>query len=151
LQAAIEGEDELDEAFFEEFLLFLKGSVSNTTELLQVKRDLGRTRYAEEVRRQRRAVKNVQLQAGGVLTVEQGRAMAKKREENDLVKAQRIVDAAKDALLRKYKRMGEEVAGRARGWRWRGKLDPCEVNTLYSKTSDGLQRDGEVKWLKRGF
>ena len=45
------------------------------TELVQTKRDLKRTKLAEQTARERKAQKNTPLQVGGVLTVEQGREM----------------------------------------------------------------------------
>jgi hypothetical protein len=47
----------------------VKGALNNTAELIQTKRDLGRdlgrTKYAERIRKQRRALKNMPLKAGG--------------------------------------------------------------------------------------
>ncbi|KJZ69918.1 hypothetical protein HIM_10703 [Hirsutella minnesotensis 3608] len=70
---------------------FIKGSLSNVAELLQTKRDLGRTRYAEKIANRRRAMKNKVLQSGGVLTVQEGRAMVRRREQDELDKAREMI------------------------------------------------------------
>jgi hypothetical protein len=56
---------------------FIKGSLINAAELLQTRKDLSRTKAAEHLNRVRRAGKNQRLQSGGILTVEQGREMAR--------------------------------------------------------------------------
>jgi hypothetical protein len=73
---------------------FIRGSLSLATELVQTKRDLGRTRLAEEARTRRRASKNAQLQSGGPLRVENGRDMYRQTKEDDVEKARRLVEAA---------------------------------------------------------
>jgi urease accessory protein UreE len=73
---------------------FVKGSLISATELNQVKRDLGRTRYAEQIQKQRKAMKNTPLQSGGVLTVEEGRHMVVQRQEDAVAKVRQLVRAA---------------------------------------------------------
>ncbi|KAM4061702.1 Tc5 transposase DNA-binding domain-containing protein [Hirsutella rhossiliensis] len=60
-----------------------------------VSKDLSRTQQAEKTRRLRRAMKNIPLQSGGVLTVAQGRQMAARKAEAEFQKAQRKVDATR--------------------------------------------------------
>ena len=103
---------------------FVKGSLISATELIQVKRDLGRTRYAEQVQKQRKAMKNTPLQSGGVLTVEQGRRMVVQRQEDAVAKARQLVQAAE---LKDYKIFFFEAAKVARKWRLTGQLAPVEV------------------------
>ena len=62
---------------------FMHGSITQSTELIQVKADLGRTRMAEEQRQARRRSSNRPLQTGGVLTVADGREMVERKKEND--------------------------------------------------------------------
>ncbi len=52
---------------------FTRGTLVQSTELIQTRCDLGRTELAQQVRKQRRAAKNTQLQTAGVLTVQDGR------------------------------------------------------------------------------
>lgn len=106
---------------------FIRGAISLATELVQTKRDLARTRYAEQVARQRRASRNQQLQTGGVLTVHEGRRIIQQREEDSLVKARRLVEAA-DAKERSARRKWYKAAAKvARDWRLNGRLQRCEV------------------------
>ena len=72
---------------------FVKGVLINTAELIQTKRDLGRIWYAEQIQKQCRAMKNSQLQSGGVLTADQGREMVLQCKENELFKAMKVVEA----------------------------------------------------------
>lgn len=94
IEKAVQEDQSLEPALRQNISRFLKGSLINATELLQTKRDLGRTKHAETVRNQRRALKNHTLQHGGVLTVAEGRAMVKKRDEDGVAKARRVVEAA---------------------------------------------------------
>ncbi|KAI1106884.1 hypothetical protein F4804DRAFT_299367 [Jackrogersella minutella] len=105
----------------------VKASISNTAELILAKRDLGRARNAERVRKQRRAVKNTPLKSGGVLTGADDRAMVKQREDNLLEEARRIVEAAELKLKNDHKKWYFEAAKKARKWRIIGKLDPAVV------------------------
>ena len=104
-----------------------KGGLSNTTELLQTKRDLGRTRLAAKVQQQRRATKNTPLQTGGVLTVAERRNMVRVREESELEKAEKVIQLAKEKEHRATKRFFAEIAKEARKQRLSGKLKPVDV------------------------
>ena len=44
---------------------FIRGAIANSPELVQIKRDLGRTCLAEETRRKHRAMQNSLLKSGG--------------------------------------------------------------------------------------
>jgi hypothetical protein len=72
----------------------IRGSLSLATELVQTKRDLGRTRLAKEVRRRRRASKNANLQSGGPLRVENSPDINRQSKEDDIERARRLVEAA---------------------------------------------------------
>ena len=70
---------------------FFKGGISNTAGLVQTKRDLSRTKYAERTQKTRRALKYRPLQSGGVLSVAEGRNMVKQVEDQAVEKARRLV------------------------------------------------------------
>jgi hypothetical protein len=103
------------------------GSIANTAELIQTKRDLGRTKLAQELKKRQKAQKNVQLQTGGVLTVEDGRDMVHKRVESELAKARKMVEVAEEKRIRTAKRVFEEVAKVARKKRRTSKLEPLYI------------------------
>lgn len=63
------------------------------TELVQTKRDLGRTKYAERIQKQRQATKKHQRQPGGVLTVKKSREMVRRKEVDEVARAQKVLDA----------------------------------------------------------
>ena len=48
-------------SFFNDLDYFIKGSLSLATELIQTKKDLGRTKIAEEIIKRRKAFKNTLL------------------------------------------------------------------------------------------
>ncbi|KJZ69210.1 hypothetical protein HIM_11410 [Hirsutella minnesotensis 3608] len=96
---------------------FIRGAISNSTELIQTKRDLGRTRLAEKTRQLRRAMKNTPLQSGGVLTVAQGRQMAARKGEIEFQRAQRKVEASRARYDNALKRWYSEAAKKARAMR----------------------------------
>jgi hypothetical protein len=73
---------------------FIRGSLSLATELVQTKRDLGRSRLAKEVRRRRRASKNANLQSGWPLRVENSRDINRQSKEDDIERARRLVETA---------------------------------------------------------
>ena len=120
---------------------FIRGALSLASELVQTKRDLARTRYAEQIARQRRAGRNSQLQNGGVLTVAQGRQMVQQRVEDEVVRAQRIINAAQLRDRTARKRWFEQAAKTARDWRLKGRLQRAEVIDL----------NGRRRLLLRGF
>ncbi|KJZ67999.1 hypothetical protein HIM_12611 [Hirsutella minnesotensis 3608] len=106
---------------------FIRGSLSLATELVQTKRDLGRTKMAERVRQQRRSFKNAQIKSGGVLTVAQGREMVRKRDEEEVRRARRVVEAAEMKARSMRRKCFEDAAKKARQWRSSGKLSRAEV------------------------
>ena len=121
-------EDETQEPQFSYNLeLFIKGSLSVTTELIQTKRDLGRTKLAERIAKQRRALKNTQLKSGGRLMVDDGRQMLVRKEEDEVAKARKVVEAAELRARNAQKRCFEDAAKEARRWRSIGKLNRAEV------------------------
>jgi hypothetical protein len=135
----LEEDNNLDPDFAHDLDRFIKGSLIAATELVQTKRDLGRTKYAERVQKQRRALKNTPLQSGGVLTVAEGRAMVIQKEEDMLAKAQKLVEAAEQKARNKFKNLFSDTAKEARRWRISGKLKACEIH----ESGKG------VRWLRR--
>ena len=79
------------------------------------------------MQQQRRAMKN-RPQSGGTLTVEEARHMVAQRDENALVKAQRLVDTAHNMLRNLYKRNAEGAAKKARKWRRDKVTDTLEAH-----------------------
>ena len=61
LESIIQEDPELDPNFTHNISRFIRGSLSLVTELIQTKRDLGRTKLAEQVARQYRVTKNFLL------------------------------------------------------------------------------------------
>jgi len=120
---------------------FIKGSLATATELVQVKRDLQRTKMAEDIANRRRLQKNRPLQSGGVLTVAQARRMVKVREDDELAKARRVVQAAEQRAHNKIKRIYADAAKEARKWRLTGRLGPAEV----------VEEVGKIRLLCRGL
>ncbi|KJZ69829.1 hypothetical protein HIM_10782 [Hirsutella minnesotensis 3608] len=118
---------------------FIRGSLSLATELVQTKRDLGRTKMAERVRQQRRSFKNAQIQSGGVLTVAQGREMVRKRDEEEVGRARRVVEAAEMKARSMRRKCFEDAAKKARQWRSSGQLSRAEV----------CDSERGTRWLKR--
>lgn len=106
---------------------FIKGSLVVANELVQTKRDLGRTKLAERVNKSRRAQKNYHLQTGGVLTVADGREMVQKKANNEIEKARKIVQRYEDQQRREIKKWWFAAASLARKWRLSGILPRCEV------------------------
>ncbi|RKF64261.1 hypothetical protein OnM2_020017 [Erysiphe neolycopersici] len=106
---------------------FIKWGISNTTELVQVKKDLRRTKYAERIQKTRRAFKNRPLKSGGVLTVAEVRKMVKQVEDQAVEKAIRLVEVTDLKLRNSYKRWFFEAAKEARKWRCKGKLSLAAV------------------------
>jgi len=88
---------------------------------------LSRTKLAQETRKKQKAQKNIQLQTGGVLTVEEGRNMVERRVEDELSKARRMVEAAEQKRERTAKRVFEEVAKVARKKRLDSSLRPLYI------------------------
>jgi hypothetical protein len=105
----------------------MDGFVINTAELVQTKRNLGRTQYAEREAKRRRSQKNYHLQYGGIMSVETGRFQVAQREDDELQKAIAIVEAAEIRKKQLYKRVSFEAAKKARKWRIDKVLLPAEV------------------------
>lgn len=94
---------------------------------------------AERIQQQRKAMKNRQLQSGGVLTVAQGREMVEKREEDQVARARKLVEAAELKARRMRRWWFEEAAKEARKWRASERLGRVEVcDSEYGR-----------QWLKR--
>ncbi|KAK3897358.1 hypothetical protein C8A05DRAFT_19857, partial [Staphylotrichum tortipilum] len=134
LEVTLRENDDLDPSFAYNLGRFIRGSLIVATELVQTKRDLGRTKLAEATARARRNSKNTPLKTGGVLTVAQGRAMVVQRKEDDLMKARRLVDAAETKAQNAMKRVFAAAAKEARKWRVTKRLGPVEtMDSEYGK------------------
>jgi DDE superfamily endonuclease/Tc5 transposase-like DNA-binding protein len=105
---------------------FVKGAVTQGHELLQHKRDLARTRMAEESRKARRNARNVSLQSGGILTVADGRKMVRQNENDKLAKAAAIVAASDKRDRARRKRARNDAAMIARRWKRQGRFKKYE-------------------------
>ena len=139
LETALEQDESLDPNFSHDLSRFIRGSLSLATELVQTKRDLGRTKMAERIQQRRKAMKNIQLQSGGVLSVAQGREMVLQREEDQVAKARKVVKDAEKKAHNARKRWFEEAAKKARKWRVSGRLERVEV----------CDSERGTRWLKR--
>ncbi|KJZ68936.1 hypothetical protein HIM_11679 [Hirsutella minnesotensis 3608] len=115
LEIVLEDDESLDPDFSHDLSRFIRGSLSLATELVQTKRDLGQTKMAERIRQQRKAMKNIQLQSGGVLLVAQGREMVQQREDDQIARQlkqgresktrrKRRITHASDGLRKQQKR-----------------------------------------------
>ena len=134
------GEDEsLDPNFSHDLGRFIRGSLSLATELVQTKRDLGRTKLAERIQQQRKGMKNIQLRSGGVLSVAQGREMVQQRGEDQVARARKVVEGAEKKAHTARKRWFEQAAKEARKWRASGRLGRVEV----------CDSERGTRWLKR--
>ncbi|KID93241.1 transposase, partial [Metarhizium majus ARSEF 297] len=127
LQEVIEEDTTLEPEFTYNIGRFIRGSLIAATELIQIKRDLGRTKSAQILSQQRRAMKNRPLKTGGVLTVDDGREMVQQKVNNDISLARRVVKAAEKKHHNFAKRVFFEAAKKARQWRRTSVLDSLEI------------------------
>ncbi|KAM4061289.1 DDE superfamily endonuclease [Hirsutella rhossiliensis] len=79
------------EVFVHNLQRYVKGAISQGHELKQTMVDLYNTKLAEQQRQGRKKYKNRHLQSGGVLTVDEGRAIAKSKEDIRIAKAEKLV------------------------------------------------------------
>ena len=119
---------------------FVRGALTQGTELLHTMRDLKRTKMAEEITRQRRSQKNQQLKSGGVLTVEHARKIVVQKEDDALGKARKLVERADIQLRNMYKKLFAETAKVARKYRLDGRLEPLYI----------IDQEGNGRFLRRG-
>lgn len=103
---------DLGEELDDDIRRILRSAQTNTTELIQAKRDLGRTQLARDIRQAEKSKKDAKsrLQTGGVLTVDDGRAMVVQKEELEIEKARKKVLRADNKRERDQKK--REVATR---------------------------------------
>lgn len=73
---------------------FIKGSKVIVLELVQIKRNLGKTQYTEAIKRQYKIYKNRSIQIGGILKVFNGRDIVLKRADNNIRTTYKKVDKA---------------------------------------------------------
>ncbi|KAM4060315.1 DDE superfamily endonuclease [Hirsutella rhossiliensis] len=114
LDLVLEDDKSLDPDFSHDLSRFIRGSLSLATELVQTKRDLGRTKMAERIQKQRKAMKNIQLQSGGVLSVAQGREMVQQRGDDQIAKARKVVEDAEKKAHNARKRWKVRTSGSTR-------------------------------------
>ncbi|KAM4058340.1 DDE superfamily endonuclease [Hirsutella rhossiliensis] len=79
------------EVFVHNLQRYVKGAISQGHELKQTMVDLYNTKLAEQQRQGRKKYKNRHLQSGGVLTIDEGRAIAKSKEDIRIAKAEKLV------------------------------------------------------------
>jgi hypothetical protein len=104
-----------DPAFRDNVERFVSGAVSLAAELVKTKRNLVRTKLAEDVARRRRSTKSNVLQSGGVLTVAQGREMVRQKEQSEEEKTRQVIlTAAEKRRKNAVKRVFEDSAKIAR-------------------------------------
>lgn len=127
LYEALDNKEDISPSFKKMVLSCVKGGEIAAAELVQVKRDLGKTKYAQEISRRRRANKNRSIQAGGVLKVADARSMVQKRADDDIQAAYKKVEKATQQLRNKAKRCGVDAGRLANKWRKEGRLKPFEV------------------------
>ena len=105
----------------------ISGSLTNTAELIQTKRDLGRTKLAQELCKRQKAEKNVQLKTRVILLVAGGRDLVQRRALDDIEMARKMVEAADQKLVRSAERAFEGVAKVARKKRANSSLKPLYI------------------------
>lgn len=123
---ALEEIEGLDEDLLWNINRFVKGALITASELIQTKRDLSRTKIAERMHQQRRAIQTRPLQSGGTLSVAEARLMVVQRDEEVLTKARKVVEAAEAKQRKLAKRDAIEAAKKARKWRRDRRLDALE-------------------------
>lgn len=84
LDQSLQDDDSLEPEFAYKISRFIRDLLIDATELIQTKRDLGRTRAAEEISKQRKAVNNRPLKSGGVLSAQDGRKMVSQKNKKRL-------------------------------------------------------------------
>jgi len=119
---------------------FIRGSLTQGTELLQTMKDLGQSQLAEQARQARKADQNRPLKAGGVLTVQDGRAMVEKVKEDKRAKAEATIRRLDERYYKATKRAFFDAAKKARDWRLKGVLKPLYI----------IDRQGCGRCLRRG-
>ena len=120
LQTVLREDEDLEPEFADDLSRFIRGSLINATELVQTKRDLGRTKMAERVQ-------NSPLQSGGVITKAEARHMVQQNEVDEVTKARKVVGAAELKVLNTRKPWFFEPAKKARKMRLDRRLKPAEV------------------------
>jgi hypothetical protein len=105
---------------------YIKGAKAQGTELRHIKYEPERTSIATELlRKNRNAIANRKhLQAGGVLTVAEGRDIIKKREVDEEAKARRVIELAEQRRRRQAQYTFQEAAKLAKKWRIDSILEP---------------------------
>jgi hypothetical protein len=105
----------------------IKGALFSAAKGIRIKKDLSRTQYAAAVRAQWRASRAQKLQSGGVLEISQVRNMVQRRQEDEAIKAQRILKASKRKLHNITKGATANAAKAASRWRSLGILNRAEI------------------------
>jgi hypothetical protein len=112
---------------------FIRGSVRQSTELLQNTRDLSRTRLAEQMQSERARYSRRSLQSERILTVEDGRHMVRQLDDDERAKAERLLKRLEEKDSKTRKRWVDAAAKIARAWRKGGKLKPLYIVDTFSK------------------
>ncbi|KJK73638.1 hypothetical protein H634G_11103 [Metarhizium anisopliae BRIP 53293] len=127
LDYTLQQDDSIDPEFSYNIGRFIRGSLIAATELIQTKRDLGRTKKAELISQRCRAMKNRPLKTGGIISVANAREMVRQKAFDEVDKARRVIEAADKKRHNLVKKAYFETAKKARRWRRESLLEPLEI------------------------
>jgi hypothetical protein len=116
-----------DPEFTEVLDKFIRGAVLQSMEGLQSKRDLSRTRLAEQMRSERAMYGRQSSQSGGILTVEDGRHMVHQNDDDERAKAERLLKRLEEKDSKMRKKWVDAATKIARAWRKERKLKPLYI------------------------
>jgi hypothetical protein len=108
-QKILDGPD-LHSRFEERLDAFVKGSVAMAHLATELQQDLRRSKAAELAREKRRKSRRRIYQSGGVLYAEDAREMTRKRDEDEVIKAQEALDRVTQRELKKQKDLAKRLA-----------------------------------------
>ncbi len=92
--------------------------------MIQTKRHLGKTLYAQRLKKTCKSHEGSVFQTGGVLTVDIGRKMVRERDDDELVKACKVIEAVEKRAFSQLKKWYLEAAKEGRKWLKEGRIPP---------------------------
>ena len=95
---------------------FIHESLIQSTELLQIMRDLKQIKLAEKIHQQQKIYSKRPLQTEGVLPVSEGRAMVEHFKEDERAKAEALIKRLDEKLHKQHEKWYFEAAKKARDW-----------------------------------
>lgn len=101
---------ELHSRFNKRLNAFIKSSISTAYLAVDLQMDIAKSKAAEKAREQRRQSRRRILQSGGVLYAEEARRIVKQRDEDEVIKAEGILQRAKERELRARKKTAKRLA-----------------------------------------